>query len=64
MQLSWLVDLGECAKLVWIGMHEDFKKKVNMSTILSFFLLGIQIKYSKCTIIWSEHAKFTSKDTE
>ena len=34
MQLSWLVDLGEYAKLVWIGMHEDFKKKVNMSTIL------------------------------
>ena len=64
MQLSWLVDLGECAKLVWIGMHEDFKKKVNMSTILSFFLSGIQIKYPKYIIFWSEHAKFTSKDTE
>lgn len=41
MQLSWLVDLGERAKLVWIGMHEDFKKKVNMSTMLSFFFFQV-----------------------
>lgn len=38
MQLSWLVDLGECAKLVWIGMHEDFQESEHeYNTIIFFF---------------------------